>query len=139
MLLFVPRNLLIQYFFDDFLHIFNLVISSIQIKTIMPVLHLRGIEVTFPFKPYQVQIDYMEKVIESLQTHQNAVLESPTGTGKTLCLLCAALAWRKHEVDQLKMRNQVSVLEFFMHIDCAGLCTDMFNCLLLYICFFFKL
>ena len=74
----------------------------------MPVLHLRGIEVTFPFKPYQVQIDYMEKVIESLQTHQNAVLESPTGTGKTLCLLCAALAWRKHEVDKLKMRNQVN-------------------------------
>ena len=51
-----------------------------------------GLEVYFPFKPYQCQVDFMTKVIKALNNGENALLESPTGTGKTLSLLCA-LAW----------------------------------------------
>eukprot|EP00794_Sanderia_malayensis_P019946 gene19946-21899_t len=68
---------------------------------------IRGIEVDFPFKPYKCQIDYMEKVITCLQDEKNGVLESPTGTGKTLCLLCAALAWRQTFVAHAQLTQGV--------------------------------
>ncbi|KAJ9568519.1 hypothetical protein OSB04_004485 [Centaurea solstitialis] len=61
----------------------------------MPTYKIRDINVEFPFEAYDCQLVYMEKVIQSLQQRSNALLESPTGTGKTLCLLCATLAWRK--------------------------------------------
>ncbi|KAG1696128.1 Regulator of telomere elongation helicase 1 [Nymphon striatum] len=59
----------------------------------MNITDIHGISVSFPFKPYKVQIDYMKQLIKCLQEGVNGILESPTGTGKTLCLLCASLAW----------------------------------------------
>jgi regulator of telomere elongation helicase 1 len=56
--------------------------------------------VYFPFKPYDCQSDFMKKVIQALESSQNALLESPTGTGKTLSLLCATLAWLKGRRDK---------------------------------------
>lgn len=63
---------------------------------------LSGIEIEFPFVPYQQQNDLMKRLIQGLQQvpprftqSQNSLIESPTGTGKTLCLLCAILGWRE--------------------------------------------
>lgn len=64
-------------------------------------LEICGIPVEFPFPPYDSQLIYMEKVLLALTSKQNAILESPTGTGKTLCLLCATLAWRRELHKQL--------------------------------------
>uniref|UniRef100_A0A8C7H8W9 Regulator of telomere elongation helicase 1 n=1 Tax=Oncorhynchus kisutch TaxID=8019 RepID=A0A8C7H8W9_ONCKI len=71
----------------------------------MPPVTLKGINVDFPFTPYECQKDYMSKVIECLQNKVNGVLESPTGTGKTLCLLCATLAWKDYFKDTISARK----------------------------------
>ena len=52
-----------------------------------------GVPVSFPCRPYQQQVLFMEKLMQALQGSQNALLESPTGTGKTAALLCALCAW----------------------------------------------
>ena len=68
-----------------------------------------GIPVDFPFEPYPCQLIYMEQVIHSLQSKEHALLESPTGTGKTLCLLCATLAWQEHERQKREASGQVQI------------------------------
>ncbi|XP_059295745.1 uncharacterized protein LOC132049096 [Lycium ferocissimum] len=65
------------------------------------VIHIGGIPVEFPYQPYGTQLAYMNRVIVTLdRAHRegksNALLESPTGTGKSLSLLCSALAWQQN-------------------------------------------
>ena len=68
----------------------------------MPSLEINGVTVEFPHIPYPCQLTYMTRVIECLEGRKYALLESPTGTGKTLCLLCAALAWREAQLSKLR-------------------------------------
>ncbi len=71
----------------------------------MTTIDIKGIPVDFPFPPYDCQVDFMKVCIDAITSNSNAVLESPTGTGKTLCLLCSTLAWQKsaaHAADPMR-------------------------------------
>ncbi|KAK2988222.1 hypothetical protein RJ640_020704, partial [Escallonia rubra] len=74
---------------------------SPNIKGSKSVLHIGGIPVEFPYQPYGSQLGFMSRVISTLdraqrEGHCHALLESPTGTGKSLSLLCSALAWQQN-------------------------------------------
>ena len=73
------------------------------------VVHGTTYKVHFPFAPYPCQMVMMEKILFALHNGQNALLRSPTGTGKTLCLLCASLAFaeerRKRKREKKKKKK----------------------------------
>ena len=67
---------------------------------------ISGVKVFFPVKAYPSQIAMMAKIINAFQRGQNSLLESPTGSGKSLALLCAALAWQRKERERVDEYNK---------------------------------
>ncbi|CAG9476235.1 unnamed protein product [Plasmodium vivax] len=66
---------------------------------------INDVEVYFPYELYDCQYNYMLSVLNALKRKENAILESPTGTGKTLCLLCASISYL---VDVLEKKGAFS-------------------------------
>ncbi|KAF9874331.1 DNA repair helicase [Colletotrichum karsti] len=58
-----------------------------------------GIDFNHPYTPYDVQTDFMKTAYGVLQSGngQVGILESPTGTGKSLSLICASLTWLRNQ------------------------------------------
>jgi len=65
---------------------------------------LDNLKIQFPYKPYEIQIKYSQYVIKAIGEHKNALLESPTGSGKTMTLLCSVLSWLHSANDKHKNR-----------------------------------
>lgn len=68
-----------------------------EVKTSNKSYKIGGCDVSFPHAAYGTQLSFMGKVIQALDNKQNALLEAPTGSGKTLSLLCSSLAWQERE------------------------------------------
>ncbi|XP_059721778.1 Fanconi anemia group J protein isoform X3 [Haemorhous mexicanus] len=54
-----------------------------------------GVKILFPCKAYPSQLAMMNAIVKGLNTRQHCLLESPTGSGKSLALLCSALSWQQ--------------------------------------------
>ncbi|KAJ3055903.1 DEAD H (Asp-Glu-Ala-Asp His) box helicase 11 [Rhizophlyctis rosea] len=74
---------------------------------------------SFPFQPWEIQKEFMSNLYETLENGQVGVFESPTGTGKSLSLICGALKWlRDHQnrseeqrIDEYLTRQNPSPME----------------------------
>uniref|UniRef100_A0A3P8S870 DNA 5'-3' helicase n=1 Tax=Amphiprion percula TaxID=161767 RepID=A0A3P8S870_AMPPE len=61
-----------------------------------------GVKIHFPCKAYPSQLAMMNSIVRGLNYGQHCLLESPTGSGKSLALLCSALGWQKAQCVKLQ-------------------------------------
>ncbi|KAK4527345.1 hypothetical protein GAYE_SCF38G5267 [Galdieria yellowstonensis] len=52
-----------------------------------------AVSLSFPCQPYPVQIEFCKKLIQIIESGSIGILESPTGTGKSLSIVCGVLTW----------------------------------------------
>ncbi|KAF6822124.1 DNA repair helicase [Colletotrichum musicola] len=76
---------------------------------------LGDIDFNHPYTPYDVQTDFMKTAYGVLQrgNGQVGILESPTGTGKSLSLICASLTWlRNQRIEEHESSMKINMDEF---------------------------
>lgn len=66
----------------------------------------------FPFSPYPIQHEFMSNLYSTIELKQLGIFESPTGTGKSLSILCGALKWLKDHNESIRnnLKLEIQVL-----------------------------
>ena len=54
-------------------------------------------EIPFPYEPYPQQKNLMRALHAAISASKSGCFESPTGTGKSLSVICAAMYWQQQE------------------------------------------
>ncbi|KRZ59426.1 Fanconi anemia group J -like protein [Trichinella nativa] len=89
-----------------------------------------GANISFPFSPYPSQRAIMDRTLRALKHSNNCLIESPTGTGKSLALLCSALAWQKkflESMDDMKIDKSPQPQSCKVMTNCTSNFEDSFE------------
>jgi len=64
-----------------------------------------------PYQPYSIQQTFMQAVHDCIEDGKVGIFESPTGTGKSLSLICGSLTWlrehKRRKFDEAMLRVEV--------------------------------
>jgi chromosome transmission fidelity protein 1 len=63
-------------------------------------------EISFPFQPYPQQRDLMKSIYHCVEASSVGCFESPTGTGKSLSVICATLSWQFQEEKRILKEHE---------------------------------
>ncbi|RLN49481.1 hypothetical protein BBJ29_000097 [Phytophthora kernoviae] len=55
---------------------------------------------SFPYEPYDIQLQLMHQLWDTLERRHCGIFESPTGTGKSISLICGTLTWLTKHTDE---------------------------------------